>query len=149
MNARGSWWLSIDLERSPLPYFGPMTPLGQAVILVCIVALTIVLISTLLALRKTALRAEGVLHQLEQEIRPMASQVESLTGELRGLSRVATQELERVSIVVRRLEDVSAKTANLLGALGGITRVGQLAGAAVGVKKGLDVFVRRLRDTRS
>jgi len=126
-----------------------MTPLAQAVILVCIVVLTIVLISTLLALRKTALRAESVLHQLEREIRPMASQVESLTGEVRALSHVATQELERVSVVVRRLEDVSAKAASLLAALGGITRVGQLAGAAVGVKKGLDVFVRRLRDTRS
>jgi len=126
-----------------------MTPLGQAVILVCVVALTIVLISTLLALRKTALRAEGVLHQLEREIRPMASKVESLTGELQALSHVATNELERVSVVVRRVEDVSVKAASLLAALAGIARVGQLAGAAVGVKKGIDVFVRRLRDTRS
>jgi len=126
-----------------------MTPLGQAVILVCIVALTIVLILTLLALRKTVLRAESVLHQLEREIRPMASQVESLTGELRALSHVATNELERVSTVVRRLEDVSARATRLLAALSGFTRVGQLAGAAFGVKKGFDVFVRRLRNTRS
>ena len=125
-----------------------MIPLGQAVILVCIVVLTGVLISTLLALRKTALRAESVLHLLEREIRPMASQIDSLTSELRALSHVATQELERVSVVVRRLEDVSAKVARLVGALSGLTRVGQLAGAAVGVKKGLDVFVRRLRETR-
>ncbi len=126
----------------------PMIPLWQAVILVCIVVLTGVLISMLLALRKTAVRAESVLYQLEREIRPMASQIDSLTGELRALSHVATQELERISVVVRRLEDVSAKAGRLLGALSGLTRVGQLAGAAVGVKKGLDVFVKRLRDTR-
>src|SRR5580765_7924707 len=86
-----------------------MIPLGQAVILVCIVVLTGVLISTLLALRKTALRAERLLHVLEQEIRPMASQIDSLTGELRTLSHVGIQELERISVVVRRLEDVSVK----------------------------------------
>src|SRR5437762_13156721 len=121
----------------------PMIPLGQAVILVCVVALTGVLISTLLALRKTVIRGENVLHQLEREIRPMASQIDSLTGELRALSHVATQELERISVVVRRLEDVSAKAGHVLGALSGFTRVGQLAGAAVGVKKGLDVFIKR------
>jgi uncharacterized protein YoxC len=125
-----------------------MIPLGQAVILVCIVVLTGVLISTLLALRKTALRAESLLHVLEQEIRPMASQIESLTGELRTLSHVGIQELERISVVVRRLEDVSVKAGHLFGALSSITRFGQLAGAAVGVKKGLDVFVSRLRDKR-
>src|SRR5262245_49000592 len=113
----------------------PMIPLGQAVILVCIVVLTGVLISTLLALRKPALRAESLLHVLEREIRPMATQIDSLTGELRRLSHVATQELERISVVVRRLEDVSAKAGHLLGALSSITRFGQLAGAAVGVKK--------------
>ncbi len=123
-----------------------MMSLTQAVILVCIVALTGVLISTLLALRKTALRAESVLHQLEREIRPMASQIEALTGELRALSHHVNQELERISVVVMRLEDVSVKVARLVGALGGLTRVGQLAGAAVGVKKGLAVFVRRLRE---
>jgi uncharacterized protein YoxC len=123
-----------------------LTPLGEAVIVVCIAALTVALIVTLLALRKTALRAESVLQIVEREIHPMARQVESLTGELRALSSHANDELERVSIVVRRLEDVSTKVARLVGALGGLTQVGQLAGAAAGVKKGLDVFIRRLRD---
>ncbi len=124
----------------------PMTPLERAVIVVCIVVLTGVLVSTLLALKKTAVRAESVLHLLEREIRPMASQIEALTGELRALSHRANQELDRISVVVRRLEEVSVKVARLVGALGGLTRVGQLAGAAAGVKKGVDVFIRRLRD---
>ena len=123
-----------------------MTPLALAVIVVCIVVLTGVLVSTLLALKKTALRAESVLHLVEREIRPIASQIESLTGDLRTLSHHANQELDRISVVVRRLEDASVKVARLVGAFGALTRVGQVAGAAVGIKKGLDVFIRRLRD---
>jgi uncharacterized protein YoxC len=123
-----------------------MIPLTQAVIVVCIVALTVVLISTLLSLRKTAIRAESVLSLLEREIHPLASQMESLTAELRTLSQHASREVERIGVVVTRVEDVTAKVARLLGALAGLTQVGQLAGAAVGVKKGLAVFVRRLRE---
>jgi len=123
-----------------------MIPLTQAVIVVCIVALTGVLVSTLLAVRKTAIRAESVLSRLEREIQPLASHIESLTAELRTLSQHATRELERVDVMVTRLDDVTSKVARLVGALAGLTQVGQLAGAAVGIKKGLAVFVRRLRD---
>ena len=123
-----------------------MTPLAQGVIVACIVILSALLASTLLALRKTALRAENVLHLVEREIRPLAGQIESLTTELRTLSHHANEELDRVAVVVHRLEDISLKVARLLGALGGLTRVGQYAGVAAGVKKGLDVFIRRLRD---
>jgi len=123
-----------------------MTPLAQGVIVACIVVLSAVLASTLLALRKAALRAESVLHVVEQEIRPLAGQIESLTTELRTLSHHANEELDRVAVVVHRLEDISLKVARLLGVLGGLTRVGQYAGIAAGVKKGLDVFIKRLRD---
>ena len=126
-----------------------MTPLAQAVIVVCIVLLTGALIATLLALKKTALRAESVLHLVEREVRPMASQIEALAGELRTLSRHATEELERFSVVVRRLEEVSAKAAGVVGALSGLTKFAQVAGVAAGVKKGLDIFIRRLKNSRS
>ncbi len=96
--------------------------LTQAVIVVCIVALTGVLISTLLALRKTAIRAESVLALLEREIQPMASQVESMAAELRTLSQHATRELDRVAVVVTRVEDVTSKVARLVGALAGSPR---------------------------
>src|SRR6266849_3097599 len=103
----------------------PMTPLALGVIVACIVVLSAVLVSTLLALKKTALRAESVLHVVEQEILPLAGQIESLTTELRTLSHHANEELDRVGVVVHRLENVSLKVARLLGALGGLTRVGQ------------------------
>ena len=122
-----------------------MTPLGQAVVVACIVVLTAVLVSTLLALKKTALRAESVLLLVEREIRPMASRIESLAGELGTLSRHADQEMERIGVVVRRLEEVSATAARLVAVIGGLTRVGQVVGVAAGVKKGLDVFVGRLK----
>jgi uncharacterized protein YoxC len=122
-----------------------MSALAQGVIVVCLVALTAAFISTLLSLKRTASRAESVLELVEREIRPMASQIEALAEELRGLSRQATRELEHVSVVVRRVDDMSVKVARLVGALSGFSRVGQIAGVAAGLKRGLDVFVSRLR----
>jgi len=130
-------------SHEPCHTFKAMTPLGQAVIVACIVAITAVLVPTLLALKKVALRAESVLDLIEREIRPMASQMESLAGEL---SHHANQELERVGVVVRRLEELSVKVTRLVGALSVLTRVGQYAGIVTGIKKGLDVFIRRLKD---
>jgi uncharacterized protein YoxC len=122
-----------------------MAPLAQAVIVACIVVLTAVLVSALLALRKTALRAESVLHVVEREILPMASQIESLANELRTLSHSASDELQRVGEVIRRVEDVTAKVARLVVALSGFVRVGQVIGVATAIKRGLDVFIRRMR----
>jgi uncharacterized protein YoxC len=112
-----------------------MLPLAQVVIVACVVVLTAALVSTLLALRKTALRAESVLQLVEREILPMASQIESLSNELRTLSRHANDELERVGVVVRRVEELSGKVARLLIALSGFTRAGQVVGIAAGVRR--------------
>jgi uncharacterized protein YoxC len=123
-----------------------MTPLAVGVILACVVALTIVLISTLLSIKKTALRAEGVLAQVEREIRPMASELESLTGELQKLSRNANDNLQRIGGIVDRVEDISVQAARVIGAVGGLTRIGQYAGLAAGVKRGVEVFLHRLKE---
>jgi uncharacterized protein YoxC len=123
-----------------------MTPLAVGVILACVVALTIVLISTLLSIKKTALRAEGVLAQVEREIRPMASELESLTGELQKLSRNANDNLQRIGGIVDRVEDISVQAARVIGAVGGLTRIGQYAGMAAGVKRGVEVFLHRLKE---
>lgn len=122
-----------------------MTPLAVGVILACVVALTIVLISTLLSVRKTAVRAESVLAQVEREIRPMASELESLTGDLQKLSRNANDNLQRIGGIVDRVEDISVQAARLVGAVAGLTRIGQYAGMAAGVKRGVEVFLHRLK----
>jgi uncharacterized protein YoxC len=123
-----------------------MTPLAVGVILACVVALTIVLMSTLLSIKKTALRAESVLAQVEREIRPMASELENLTGELQKLSRNANDNLQRIGGIVDRVEDISVQTARVVGAVGGLTRIGQYAGMAAGVKRGVEVFLHRLKE---
>jgi uncharacterized protein YoxC len=123
-----------------------MTPLAVGVILACVVALTIVLISALLSLKKAALRAESVLAQVEREIRPMASELESLTGELQKLSRNANDNLQRIGGIVDRVEDISVQAARVVGAVAGLTRIGQYAGMAAGVKRGVEVFLHRLKE---
>jgi uncharacterized protein YoxC len=123
-----------------------MTPLAVGVIVACVVALTIVLISTLLSIKKTALRAESVLAQVEREVRPMASELERLTGELQKLSRNAYDNLQRIGGIVERVEDISVQVARVVGAVGGLTRIGQYAGMAAGVKRGVEVFLHRLKE---
>jgi uncharacterized protein YoxC len=125
-----------------------MAPLAQGIVVLCIVVLSAVLVPTLLALRKTALRAESVLHAVEREIRPMVGQLESLTAEMRDLSRNANTEMKRISVIVSRVEDVSVKVSRTVGALSALTQIGQYAGVISGVRKGLNVFVRRLGTKR-
>ncbi|MBI2155003.1 MAG: DUF948 domain-containing protein [Candidatus Rokubacteria bacterium] len=114
------------------------------VIAICAVILTVVLVPTLLALKRAALRAETVLMLLEREIRPTASQLQTLTEELRGLSRHAGENMERMGVVIGRVDEVTTRIARVVGFVGGFTRVGQLVGTATGVKKGLDVFIAKL-----
>jgi uncharacterized protein YoxC len=125
-----------------------MTPVAVATIVLCVVVVSAVLVWTLLALRRTALRGESVLHVVEHEIRPMLGQLESLIAELRDLSLGAKEELSKIRVVVRRAEDVSIAVSKVVVAVGGLTRIGQYVSLAAGVKKGLDVFVRRLKASR-
>ncbi len=125
-----------------------MTPLAQAVVVICVVVVTAALVVALLAFRRTAIRAESVLHLVERELRPMSSQLESLAAEIKTLARNANQELERASVIVSRLDDLTVRAARLLGAVGGFTRAGQMVGVAAGLKKGLDVFIGRMKSRR-
>ena len=128
-----------------LTYFGLVTPLAQAIIVVCVVALTVALIFTLVSVRRTVSRTDAILAIVEREIRPMATQVEALAEEVRGLTRQVTREIERVSVVVRRLEDISAAVVKVGSLASTLTNVGRMAGVAVALKRGLDVFVSRLK----
>ena len=139
---------AIDFTGPPGHTPKPMTPLAQAVVVLCIAVVSGVLAATLLAVRRLALRAESVLGVVERELRPMLGRVESATDELRDLTRVANDELRRVGLVVRRAEDVSINLSRLISAITSLTQVGQYAQVAAGVKKGVDVFVRRLRAAR-
>ncbi|MGH7262518.1 MAG: DUF948 domain-containing protein [Candidatus Rokuibacteriota bacterium] len=121
-----------------------MLTMALLVIALCVAVVTAVLVPTLLAVKRAASRAETVLMVLEREVRPMASQLHGLTDELRALSKHADQNVERMGVIIDRVDQVTTRVSRVVGFVGGFTRVGQLVGAATGVKKGLDVFITRL-----
>lgn len=109
------------------------------------VALMVALVAAALALRRVALRAESVLTIVAQELRPLIGQAHALTEDLRGLIRETGREVERIGAVTDKVESVTDGFGRFVGVLGGLTRAGQLVGVAVGLKKGLEVFVQRFR----
>ncbi len=121
---------------------------AQALLTVAALALMLALVAAVLALRRVALRAEGVLTIVEQELRPLVGQAHALTEDVRALTREASRELERMGAVTGRLNEVAEGLAHFVAVVGGITRAGQIVGVAAGLKKGIDVFVQRLRKER-
>ena len=117
---------------------------AQALLALAAGALMLALVAAVLALRQVAQRAAGVLAIVEQELRPLVGQAHALTEDLRTLAREASRELERIGAVTERVNDVAEGLARVVAVLSGITRAGQLVGVAVGLKKGIDVFVQRL-----
>lgn len=122
-----------------------MTPLTQAVLVICAVVVTVALVVTLASFRRASSRAEIVLQLVEREIRPLASQVEALAADVRTLSQTANRELERVSGVVRRVEDISLKIARVVGVANSLASFRGITGVGSGLRRALSVFVSRLR----
>src|SRR5262245_6837557 len=122
-----------------------MQPWAQAVIVLCVVAVTIALVPALLALRRVTERGERVLAVLERDLVPLTERFKELVDEFRSLSHDARTELARVAMLADRAEDVASNVRRVLNALAGLTRAGQLVGVAAGIKTGLDVFLHRFR----
>jgi len=122
-----------------------MTPLAQAVLMICAVVVTVALVVALASFRRATSRAEIVLQLVEREIRPLASQVEALAADVRTLSQTANRELERVSGVVRRVEDISLKIARVVGVANSLASFRGITGLGSGLRTALSVFVSRLR----
>jgi uncharacterized protein YoxC len=122
-----------------------MTPLAQVVLVVCAVVLTVALVVTLASFRRAASRAETVLQLVEREIRPLASQIEALAADVRTLSQTANREVERVSGVVRRVEDISLKIARVVGVANSLASFRGVTSLGSGLRTALGVFMSRLR----
>jgi hypothetical protein len=122
-----------------------MQPWAQAVIVLCIVVVTIALVPTLIALRRAAERGEHVLGIAEQELRPVAADLRRLMDEARAFSQEGREEVARVAALTDRAEDLAGGVARVVSALAGLSRAGQLVGVVAGVKTGLDVFLHRFR----
>ena len=120
-----------------------------AVLACCALALTVALVAVVVAAARAVRRAERVLVALQREIDhdvpPLLGALRDLVEELQRLSRGATTELDRIGAITGRVQDVADTAARVLGALSGLTRVGQLVGIATGIKTGVDVFLHRWR----
>jgi uncharacterized protein YoxC len=122
-----------------------MTPLVQAVLTICAVVLTAALVVTLASVRRAASRAEIVLQLVEREVRPLASQLEALAADVRALTQTTNREVERVSGVVRRVEDISLKIARVVGVANSLASFRGITGVGSGLRAACRVFVARLR----
>ena len=122
-----------------------MQPWAQIVLVVCAVAVTGALVAAILALRQTLRRTGAVLEIVEQELRPLIGQVNGLTEEMRDLTRETRREVERVGEVTEQVQTVAEGLGRIVMGLAGLTRAGQVIGLAAGLRRGVDVFVKRLR----
>jgi hypothetical protein len=118
------------------------------VLALCAVALTAAVVAALLALRRTIQRAEGVLGGVERELAPTAAETRALTQEVRALLRESNRELARLGEVIDRVNTVAEGLGRVAVGLAGFARAGQLIGLAAGLRKGIDVFVERMRAPR-
>jgi hypothetical protein len=120
-----------------------MPPWAVIVFVACAVVLTVVLVPTILALRRTLRRAEVVLTIAEQELRPLIGQAHALTEDVRVLTREASQEIERVGAMTERVNAAADGMSRVVSGLAGLARIGQVVGMAAGLRRGVEVFVQR------
>ena len=59
--------------------------------------------------------------------------------------RETRREVERIGEVTEHVESAAAGMSRVVVALGGLARAGQVVGLAAGLRRGVDVFVSRLR----
>ena len=121
-----------------------MTPVAQTVLVLCAVVLTVAIVATLLSFKRTAARAEIVLQLVEREIRPLASQIEGLAGDLRVVAQTTNGSIQRLNGILGRVEDISLKVARIIGVANSLTSLRGISGVASGAKTGLSVFLSRL-----
>jgi uncharacterized protein YoxC len=122
-----------------------MQPWAQIVLIVCAVALTVALVGAILAARATLRRAASVLEIVEQELRPLVGQLHGLTDDVRDLTRETRREVERIGEVTEHVQTAADGVSRMVGGLVGLTRAGQAIGLVAGIRRGVDVFVDRLR----
>jgi uncharacterized protein YoxC len=122
-----------------------MQPWIQIVLIVCAAALTAALVAAILAARSTLRHAASVLEIVEQELRPLVGQIHGLTDDVRDLTRETRREVERIGEVTEHVQTTADGVSRIVGALAGLTRAGQAIGLVAGIRRGVDVFVDRLR----
>jgi uncharacterized protein YoxC len=121
-------------------------PVWLAVVLAgCAVVISLALVLVLLSVRRTVDRTGAILAIVEREMPPLATEARGLTSDARALTQASTRELKRVGDVIERVHDVAEGVGRVVNALAVLTRAGQLVGVAAAVRRGVEVFVQRMR----
>lgn len=120
----------------------------QIPLILCAIALTLALVAAVMALRRTLLRLEQVLAVLEVKLGPTLEDVRGLTQEAQAVTRDARSSVARLSAMIDHVNQLTESVGTFVIGLRGLTQVGQLVGIAIGVKRGINVFVRRLGGPR-
>ena len=115
------------------------------VLAACAVAVTAALVLTILSARRALERAGDILSVVEQELGPLATEARGLTTDARGLTQETTRELRRTGEVLDQVHEAASGVVRVVHGLAKLTRAGQLMGLATGLRRGVDVFVERLR----
>ena len=123
-----------------------MPPWLALVIAACAVAVCGALVLVLLSARRALERTTGILAEVEREIGPLAVEARGLTGDARTLTQEAARDVRRAGDVIGHVNDAAAGVGRVVNALGGLTRAGQLIGMAAALRRGVDVFVDRMRN---
>jgi hypothetical protein len=110
--------------------------------------LVLAAIPALLQIRRTAQAAEQTVATLEREVRPLTSQLHALLQDHRELAQRATRDLRELEGLVLMAQEVIGRLIKLTGILGGIGTIGRVYGVALGLRKGLDVFIQRLAHSK-
>ena len=76
---------------------------------------------------------------------PLATEARGLTADARALTQATIRELRRAGEVVDEVHHAAAGIARVVSAMASLTRAGQIVGLAPAVRRGVDVFVERLR----
>jgi uncharacterized protein YoxC len=126
-----------------------MAPWAVTIVVLCLIALTVAIVMVLISFRRVLQRAESVLGIVEREIRPMAAQLGALTEEFRELSHQVALEVERLGVVTKRVDEITATVAKIVGVLAGLSKIGEIAVIGSGLRRGLGVFVSRLKSRAS
>jgi uncharacterized protein YoxC len=108
-------------------------------------AISIALVLTLLSARRALDRTSAILTIVERELTPLATEARGLAADARDLTQETTRELKRAGDVVERVHDAADGVVRIVNAVAGLTRAGQVVAMAAAVRRGVDVFVQRMR----
>jgi len=111
----------------------------------CAVAVSVAVVLLILSARRAIERTTAILAIAERGLAPLTTEARGLTSDARALAQEATRELRRAGDVVDRVHDSAEGVSRIVNALAGLTRAGQVVGVAAAVRRGIDVFVQRMR----